>query len=355
MTFAGALPMPWPARSALLALIVTTIAACSPSAAKDLPPAVLAVPVRVVPIEDSLVARPIVASARLAVRDEARLSFKIGGVIARIAAREGERVRRGAVLASLDMREIDAQVAKAQSALNKVERDAVRAQTLYADSVVTLSQLQDAQTGVEVARADLEVAKVNRRYAAIVAPSEGTILQRLAEPGELATSGGAVLVFGGATGGMVMQLGVPDRDVVRMRSGDRATIAFDAFPGRVFEGAVIEIGAAASAVTGTYAVELLVRGGSELASGLVGRVEVTPANGQAMRLVPIEALVEADGARGTLYSLSPDGRVARRHAVVIGFIQGARVAITSGLEGATRIVTTGAAYLDNGVAVKVLP
>jgi RND family efflux transporter MFP subunit len=154
----------------------------------------------------------------------------------------------------------------------------------------------------------------------------------------------------------VLKVGVADRDAMRLKPGDAATVRFDAFPGQEFAGSVREVAPAADPATGTYRVEVNVQpGGRALSSGLVGRVEIRPAAGAQMAVVPIGAILEADDESATLYTLTADGRRARRLPVTVGFIQGERVTVTGGLEGIDRVVTDGAAYLSDGAAVKVVP
>ncbi len=142
---------------------------------------------------------------------------------------------------------------------------------------------------------------------------------------------------------------------MRVRRGDAATVRFDALPDLVLQGTVTEIAAAADPATGTYRVEIAVRGAIGLATGLVGQVEIRPSAAQPMFVVPVEAVLEADGSRGTVFVLSADGKRAERRAVTIGFLDGDRVAVVAGLAGVRSVVTDGAAYLDDGAAVRVRP
>src|SRR6266498_4478874 len=167
----------------------------------------------------STITPPVIATGLLGPKEEIALSFKIGGVIARVLVDPGVRVSAGDTLAALDLSEIDAAVARAKSAADNAERDLARAQRLYADSVVTLAQLQDAETGTTAARSDLETARFNRRYALIIAPAAGVILRRDKEPGELAAPGAPVLVLGSTARGAVLRAGLADRDVVRVGLG----------------------------------------------------------------------------------------------------------------------------------------
>jgi multidrug efflux system membrane fusion protein len=314
-----------------------------------------AIAVRSAPVTNTVLARTIVAAGTVAPKDEISLSFKVGGVIERIAVDPGDVVRAGQVLAALDLREIDAGLTKARSTAEKAERDLARARRLYADSVVTLAQMQDAETVAELARADLRAAAFNRRYAVIVSPANGTILRRSAEPGETVSPGTTVLVLGSRARGSVVEVGLADRDAVLVRNGDPAVARFDALPEMEFEGRVSQIAAAADPGTGTYAVEVSLRGAADVTAGLVGQVAIRPSNGAPTTLVPIEAILEADGAQATVYALSPDGTRAERRRVTVAFIDGNRVAVTRGLEGVATVLTDGAAYVDEGTVVRVTP
>jgi membrane fusion protein, multidrug efflux system len=324
--------------------------AATPSARAETP-----VAVRVGPVAFELLTRPVTATGMLGPKEEVPLSFKVGGVIAQLRVDEGQSVRAGDTLALLDLSEIDAAVVRAKSAADKAERDLTRAQRLYGDSVATLEQAQNAETGRDVARAELETATFNRRYAIIVAPAAGVILKRSAEPGQLVQPGVPILTLGSHARGVVVRTGLADRDVVRVRLGDRAVVQFDAFPGRTFDGTVTELAGASDPMTGTYDVEVTIPAAARLASGLVGQVEIRPAATHTVALIPIEALLEADGSHATVFAVSADGRRAERRSVTIAFLAGDRVAVTSGLEGVATVVTDGAAYLDDGTTLRIRP
>ena len=108
----------------------------------------------------------------------------------------------------------------------------------------------------------------------------------------------------------MLRVGVADRDAVRLKPGDAATVRFDAFPGEA-----VRRRACARwrrpRIRGRGRTRWRWRcagGGKPLASGLVGRVEMRPAAGTEMALVPIQAILEADGDAATVYTLAADGR-----------------------------------------------
>ena len=314
-----------------------------------------AIAVRVAPVVDTTIARPIVVAGTVAPRDEIALSFKVGGVVARVAVDAGDRVRAGQVLAALDLRELDAALARARSAAAKAERDLERARRLYADSVLPQSRLEEVEALVDAARAELATATVNRQYAVITAPASGTVLRRFADPGELVAPGSPVLLLGAGQRDRIVRAGLADRDAVRVQPGDPAIVRFAAWPDRIFEGAVSRVGAAADPGTGTYTVEVELRGAEELAAGLVGEVEIRPARGERAALIPVEAMLEADGDVAAVFVLAPDGLRATRRHIQIGFLLDREVAVTRGLDGGDLVVTDGAAFLYEGAPLRVLP
>jgi multidrug efflux system membrane fusion protein len=347
----------------LLMLLLATVTGCR-DARGAAPAASPAVPVHVA---DAM--RPgdlaITATGTLGAKDEIPLAFKMGGVVARIAVDEGARVRAGQVLAELDLREIDALVAKATAAAQKAGRDAARAERLQKDSVLTLAQLQDAQTMRDVAEADLRAARMNREYAAITAPTDGVVLARGVNPGAQVAPGMRVLLLGSSARGAVLRAGVPDRDALRVRVGDATTVTFDAAPGRTVAGRVRQVAAAADARTGTYTVEVALDGAADLPSGLVGRVRISSGAGRAaagtasaggagvgVLAIPAEALVEGAGECGTVFVLDATGTVALRRAVVLAGLDGERV-LVRGLAPGTRVVTAGAAWLKDSTRVEI--
>jgi RND family efflux transporter MFP subunit len=338
----------------LLCAVAVLAAGCSGS--EGAPAGEAAQPVRTAPAVEAPADATLHAVGVLGPKDELRLSFKAGGVIEGIAVDEGDAVQRGQLLATLDDTEIDAAVARAVQASEKAERDLERAQALFEDEVATLEQVQDLTTAARVARADLDAARFNARYAQIVAPADGVVLRRLAEPSELVQAGAPVLVLGDLDSGWVVRAAFADRDVVRLAIGDAARLTFDAFPGAAFDARIQRIANASDPLTGTYEVEIAADAASErFVQGLVASVDVSPRSQAGKRLwIPVSALLEADGERATVFVLASGGQSVERRAVRIGELHGVRVEVRDGLEAGAQVVTEGAAWLEDGGAVYVL-
>lgn len=341
--------------AAAVAALALLLAACG-QGQQEPPPR--PTPVRVAEVERSPLSAGIRAVGTIAPEEEVRLSFKTGGVVAAIDVNSGDRVRAGQRLATLARDEVEAAVTQARAALEKAERDLARGEALYADEVATREQVEDLRTARDVAAAGLRATQFNARFAAITAPGDGVVLHRLAEPGELVGAGQPVLVVGNTGGGWIVRAFLPDRDVVRVEPGAVGEVSLDAFPGRRFEARVTEVSSAADPLTGTYEVKLAIDPqGLRFVQGLVAKLEL-PVETQAAALpvVPVESLLEADGAHAVVYLVAAAGDrdVARRVEVRLGQWVGTRVEVVEGVAEGDRIVTEGAAYLHDGEAVRVL-
>jgi RND family efflux transporter MFP subunit len=315
--------------------------------------------VRAVPVASVTTAQSTRAAGTLAPRDEIRLAFKVGGIVERVQVDSGETVRKGQVLAELKSTEIDATVAQAMEAAEKSRRDLERGRRLRADEVATEEQVENLTTAYNVAQANLQAARFNARYARIEAPADGIVFERLVESGELVQPGQPVVVLGSTDSGWVVRVGLADRDIMRVATGMVADVTFDAYPGKVFKGRVTRIGAAADRMTGTFEVEVEVQPeGVRFARGLVAKVELPLAElaetVSTATVVPVSALVDADGRRGTVYVLDATNSVARRKEVTLGAILGEQVVVTTGLTVGEAIITDGAAWLTDGRPVRVI-
>src|SRR5690606_10473773 len=105
--------------------------------------------------------------------------------------------------------------------------------------------LEVLRTNAAVAAATLQEVQFNRDHATINAPDDGVVLRKFAEERELVQTGEPVLLMGPRSGGYIVRTGLSDRDVVKLRLGDPATISLDAWPGRILKGKVVEIPGAA--------------------------------------------------------------------------------------------------------------
>jgi len=313
------------------------------------------IPVRTAPVERQDVIVPIYTSGTVTTENDARPAFKTGGVISRILVKEGDQVRQGQLLATLDLTEINAQVQQAVAAVAKSQRDLQRINNLHADSVATLEQVQDASTGLTIAEQSLEMARFNQSYSEIRAPFSGKVVRQLMNEGEVAGPGNPVFyLLSNARQDWVVTAGLSDRDWARLQVGDRAEIRLDAYPDQQFPARVSQLADVGNPLSGTFDAEFTFTGPTpRLAVGLIASVTVFPRQNGPQTTIPVDALVESNGKDAVVYILNGDSCV-HRVTVTVGQLYQDRAIVLSGLEDAAAVVTTGAPYLEEGRRVRVV-
>lgn len=338
-------------KAAVLVIVLSGlgVAPCARAAEKALP-APRPVRVQLEPVVYTDEAVPVRVVGVLARKQEAELSFKIGGLVAEVNVRVGDRTERGRVLAKLRTEEIDAQVAQARSGVAKAQRDLTRLESLVENRVATLENLQDARTAVEVATAAWRIAEFNREHAVIVAPDDGIVLRRRSEPGELVGPGAPVVGFASERGGWLVRAALAERELAQVTLGDAVavTAAGETVPGRI-----MQIAEASDAATRTTPIEIaLERVPVKARSGGVAVALVQPRPVSPRVRVAASALLEGDGAAASLFLVAEGATTAQRVRVEVERLLGERALLRTELPRSARVVVRGAEYLRDGAAVE---
>lgn len=284
---------------------------------------------------------------------ESKPSFKTGGVIARTYVEEGDKVRKGQLLAKLNLTEIEAQSNQAGFALEKAQRDHQRMKNLYADSIATLEQLQNAATAVDMAKKTQQIAQFNVSTSEVRSPINGKIVKQFLHDGEVTGPGTPVYyIMGVQQSDWKLMAGLTDKDFGRVRKGDKAKITLDAYPGLNIEGKVERLSDVANPASGTFDAEISIPAkDNRIAAGMMANVEIMPSTTGDFPIIPVEALVSSNGKTGIVFI--PKEGIAEKRVIHIQQFHGETIAVKSGLEGATEVITAGSGFLEDGDKISV--
>jgi len=314
-----------------------------------------AIPVKTAKVETKEISIPIHSSGKITSQKEVKLSFKTGGIVKHLFVEEGEAVKRGQVLAKLDLGEIQAKVNQAKAGYNKAKRDFQRVEALYKDSVVTLEQFQNVTTAMDVAKSNVEIAEFNLKHSQIIAPNNGKILKRFAEENELVGPGTPIIILGTSDNNWIMRVGLTDKDISKIKMSDKAKIKIDAFQNKIFDAKVTEIASAANPYTGTFEIELTItKTNSKLISGMIADVEIFPMRNGMKKIIPVSALIEANGSEGSVFiPIENNSKTKKVNIKISGMINNS-VVVQNGLENVDEVITDGVEYLTDGEKIKIL-
>lgn len=310
------------------------------------------IPVRIMPLKQQDSHAQMAVSGQFTTDDEVMLSFKTGGIISSLNVKEGDAIKRGQLLATLNPTEINAQVEQAKLAVEKARRDDQRTQNLFKDSVATLEQLQNSRTTLQQSQQQLNMASFNRQYSEIHAPQDGYILSKLANTGQQVTAGTAILKTNGTESGKwMLRVAVSDYEWAVLQLKDPAKIQTSSLPGQTFEGMVSRKSEGVDAATGTFSADISFTGQKPraIAAGMFGKAIIAPSKrgtGSGNWQIPYEALLDGDGDSGYVF-VTNDRKTARKLKVTVSGIDKNTVTVTHGLENALALIISGSAYLTD--------
>lgn len=330
------------------------LSGCTSSTPTDTstPQAGQAIPVSLFPLQATEMTTAVTASGTFSTKDETLLSFKLGGVVAKILVEEGDPVRSGQVVASLDLTEIQAGVRQSKLAYEKALRDHQRAARLYKDSVATLEQFENSKTALEIAEQQLNAANFNLAQSQIRATTSGFVLKKFVNPGQLVASGTPILQTNGAASGTwILKVTLSDQHWSSIQIGDQADIHV-ATTANWIPAKVSQKSQSADPLTGTYWVEISPESVKEvsLASGMFGKARIQPTQAVQGWEIPFESVLDANGDTGFVFVA--DGQKAKKVKIQLGKITPEGVQVLGGLENYKNLIVSGSAYLSDGSTIE---
>jgi len=291
-------------------------------------------------------------------RIEVVLSSRLAAPVAEVRAVPGETVRAGTVLVRLEARETDAALEGARAALESAKaslalakRNRARFERLAergAAAAVELDRARQDETGAAAAVASAEAlarrAETDRSQAALAAPFDAVVVEKMVSPGDLAAPGRPLVRLASASGRRV-EAAPGEGETALLKPGDALEIAIG---GRTITGRVAEIVGAVDPSTRRRTVRVDLPAGEEPPIGSFARLLL--AGPATPRLLVPERAVVARGGLEIVWAVGPDGRLALRY-VRTGGRAGGSVEVRSGLEAGERVVLDPPADLEAGTRV----
>jgi RND family efflux transporter MFP subunit len=212
-----------------------------------------------------LVAVPLSAEEKiypshLMVDQEVVVSARITGIVDSIAVDRGAFVKQGQPLATLDSRELEADVREAKEDMELKKAEFQRSESLAASKVGSAQDLDEKRAQYQVAQARLDRARTLRDYAVIRAPFSGVVTEKYARVGQKVIEDRSEPLFKiTATEPLLARVYLGEEWLLRVRVGDRVEVVPDRFPEAKTTGEVRFISPTIDPASGTFQVMIQVR------------------------------------------------------------------------------------------------
>ncbi len=291
-----------------------------------------------------------VHTGTLRARREVKVFNQEEGTITAMRYYEGDRVRGGTALVTLDGALLQVQLDKAAATRRQAETDLARLKELVKKKLAAEDLLARAETALQVARSEEALLRTRLGYTVIHAPFDGVVTARLAEPGD-AVPRHTHLMTVADPASLITAVTVSELLLPALAIGDKAGVRIDALGAQEFSGRIERIHPTVDPNTRQGVVEVVldpVPSGAR--AGQLSRVTLTAS--LAPRLViPFEAL-QRDQNGEFVFILDQDGK-ARRRTVRSGLRLADQAEILEGLETGQQVVVKGFLGLSDGKQVKL--
>lgn len=297
-----------------------------------------------------------IAPGTVVAMESVKVASRLMGYIKDIAVVEGQAVKAGQRLFSIDPLDIEGAVTQAQLGLSQAEsamRDAKadyeRFEALHKEEVVTRQQYEKMKLNYDIAvsraaqaKAGLGTAQGQMRYATVTSPINGVVTQKFANQGDIAAPGHPVVMVENPAR-LQVQTSVADALFNTLKLGQTVKVEVDGFA-EPLGAKVAQLSPAADPMTHTYLVKLDVAQAG-LKSGAFARV-LFPTGMRTMLAVPAGAVLDRAGIPG-VFVVDAHG-TAQYRMVKTGRAENGQVEILAGLNPGERVVTGNAQAVNNG-------
>ncbi|KMN50320.1 hypothetical protein VL04_07445 [Chromobacterium violaceum] len=288
---------------------------------------------------------------------EAQIYARTNGYIKRWHKDIGQPVKKGELLAELDIPDIDKQVQAAQANFALAKTAYLRWKALRAQDAVSQQEFDEKQAAYRQTEAELKRLRDQQDFARVVAPFDGIVTRRNIDTGSLVNAGNggsAQALFATAQiDKLHLYAYVPQSRAADVRVGETVSIARQEAPGHPASGKVVRTAGALDPSTRTLQVEVVVaNAGHGLMPGQYVDVSFKLPAGDSLTL-PTNTL--QFGAKGSRVALAgADGKVHLR-PVAIGVDYGHEVEIRAGLKPDDKVIVNPPDSINDGQAVTVVP
>jgi len=274
------------------------------------------------------------------------LSFLTTGMVEKVYVSEGQKVKRGQLLAELNQESYENVYQMALSKEKQAEDAYFRLSGVYEKGSLPEIKFIEIQTALEQAKSATRIAEKSLKDCKLYAPVNGIIGKREIEPGSNVIPGNPLLTIVKIEK-VYVKIPVPEKEITGNYIGQKAKIEVSALNKAIFEGQIEEIGVMANPLSHTYPVKIVVSNPEEqLKPGMVGKVFINKTGSDSLIIIPQQAVIVNPQGEKFVYIADLTSETAVKRPVETGALKNNGVIITKGLQTGDQVIINGYQKLD---------
>jgi membrane fusion protein (multidrug efflux system) len=281
------------------------------------------------------------------------LMAKIGGSIEEVLVQEGDQVQKGQVIARIESKEYQIALDSAKAAYELAQLSFARNKTLRTKGIATQANLDELQSQLRQAKANVEKAELQLSWCRITAPLAGVISRLDAKVGSVVNQ----MVPASIAEILVLDqvkavVSIPESDVAAVRKLDKVEITIQALDNEKIQAPVYFLTPMTDSAAHVYRLELRVPNKEHrILPGMFVRANIVKRVQKQALALPLFSVISRDKEQ---FVYVEEQGVAHKKAVKIGFLEGWQVLITDGLKAGEHVIIEGHRSVEDGQAVKVV-
>ena len=292
-----------------------------------------------------------------------KLAFRVSGQVINLPVVEGQRVKKGQLIAAIDPRDISLQYAADKAAYETAAAQVERNKRLLGRQAISVQEYEISVANYQKAKSAYELSSNNMRDTKLTAPFDGSIEKRLVENYQRVNSGEGIVQLVN-TQKLRIKFTVPDDYLYLLRAKDVTfKVVFDTYPGTTFNAKLeeyLDISTAGTGIPVTITIEdpAFNRSLYDVKPGFTCKIklasDVAPFLEEKLVNIPLSAIFGESENQKTYVWVVKDNKVSKREVTVYSPTGEANALISTGVQPGETIVIAGVHQLVDGQTVKVI-
>jgi len=269
------------------------------------------------------------------------MSFLLPGTVVSVKVEEGDKVKKGQVLAQINNTSYQNTYQATQASLFQAEDAYNRLKTVHDKGSLPEIKWEEVKSKLKQAQAADQIAFQNLSNTTLKAPVNGIIGMRKLEIGETTTPGLTILNIV-TISEVYVKVSVPENEINKIIKGQTASINIPAIGSQVFSGKVEKIGVLANAISKTYDVKIqVINQQKNIRPGMACDVILNIDLNETRLTIPYKSVLKSDDGKNYVYKVDPNSKTVEKETVELGSFVNNEIEIISGISQGDLIVTEG--------------
>ncbi|GEM_PF-436971 len=283
------------------------------------------------------------------------VASRIAGLVEDVRFEEGNRVRKGDIMARIDTRQQQVELRRALVAFEEARDAFERAEQLFESDAISHAEYLTIKRNLELAENDVDLLKLHVEFGEIRAPVDAVVTARLVEIGNNISVNERMFTIA-ELGMLVIRPGVSEMNLMGLTEGMSVNVTLDVYPDQIFTGRIRRIFPRADPITRLFTVEielLIDNTTPQVRQGNLARVQFATDDRSRVVAIPTEAIVQR-GDEVFVYVVNDNQDAVSLRTVEVGIRRDGYAEIISGIERGETVAASNLDALDDNTPVRIV-